>query len=188
MSKIIISIIAIIAISSVLSKGASFLGSTEKTSNPAFDLLEGFNTGFDFFAHFVHGKECSVSDPAIANDIMDIGAIFRNITIHSDFSQIAKDVLLKVNDITSRLQNISAGCAAYAEEYVTAIAGLKQHIMERNYYERIAVHTVVNIGEVFKAIIEMTSSEITQNHVETGRIMGELVKFVAFWNYTPATQ
>jgi len=152
------------------------------------DFAAGFFFGIEFFSHLKHQSECDPTDEHIYQDVVDIANILKNVTVSSDFKAVIEAVLEKADDIYQRIVVVSAACQAYGNEIKIVLNGLAAHIQASGYTTQLTFHTLSNVGPITEKAKTATNAVSTGDYFTAGLSFGDLLKFVAFWDYKQTTQ
>jgi hypothetical protein len=148
----------------------------------AIAFADGFNEGFTFFKNLAHKDECKPNDPQIIADISSIFEILKNVSI-KDIITIVPQILEKAADAYQRISALSEGCKLYAEEIQKVSDALKAHMAKSGYYTNLTLHTVTNIGSITEKAKNGISQFQGNNFNQSGLALGDLIKFLLFWNF-----
>jgi len=152
-------------------------------SAAALEFARGFLDGFTFFSNLQHAEECHPVDSQITQDIVDIVNILRNVTVHSDMSQVVHDVLEKANDAYARHQAATQSCQAVRQEVKSILKALKAHTRQQDYANKLLVHTMSNLATVQGKLQNAAAAAQAQDWQGVGNAVGDGMKYVAFWDF-----
>lgn len=141
-----------------------------------------FLEGFAHFSQLPHEADCKPDDPQIAQDLLEIVNILKNINVHSDFKNVIAQLIEKTTDLISRISKTSAGCKAWGSELQDVLNKLQQHVTASGYATKLALHSASHIGSIASQTKSAIASFQAGNYDVSGRGFGGLLNFVAFWD------
>lgn len=196
MSKIIASLVILAIISSTMCKeeGLKFLAEEVHENSVALpvheieNFIKGFYTGLDLLNNLTHQNECFIeaTDPEIAHSAVEIYRIFQNMTLHSDFAEIVKQVSEKTISLISKISEAEASCARFGGDISARGIQIVNFLKDPEYLQKVTTHSYMNIGGFMeRATLGITSAK-GGDFFASGHAFGDLINFGFFWNFNKA--
>jgi hypothetical protein len=165
----------------------------EPTTVPSINDIKNFTLGFvegsAFFFNLTHQAECldRASSPAIYTDIQEIVALFKNISIHSDFIGTLRKISEDAVDVYTKVVEAYTSCESWQGESAATLAALAAHIKSDGYFTKVSQHSMMNMGPISDRFTKAAAAFTQANYGSAGFASGDLVNFALFWDFTRNT-
>ena len=195
MSPRLILLLCIINIALVLTQSElTFLGEVELIRVPkvqavpevivdSVQFAAGFNKGLTFFAGLPHQDECESESQNLAEDLVAIFKLFKNISKDTNFPQFVEDLAARLLDAYQEVNDGKKNCSSWRLDAKNVINGLVAYVSKETYVALLTVHTIYNMA-LIKSNIDAGVKLIQDgNFLDAGNAFGETVKLALFWDF-----
>ena len=196
MSKIIASLVILAIISSTMCKeeGLKFLAEEvheDAVSLPIHEIenfMKGFYSGLNLFNNLTHQDECFIeaTDPEIVNSAVEIYRIFQNLTLHSDFTKVVKEVSEKAIVVITKIGEAQSSCARFGGDLSARGVQIVNFLKDPEYIQKITTHTYMHITGFIERVNHGVVSAKDGDFHASGYAFGDLINFGFFWNFNQA--
>jgi hypothetical protein len=150
----------------------------------ALDFAEGVVKGLEVFNNLPHQSECNPFDDAIAQNVVELVNLIKNVTLQN-LAETIKEATAKVQEIIGQVSALQQGCQAYGQE-LTKIAGeVKSYMSSADYFQKITTHIVTNLADVIKRATSAVSDLEAEKYELSGEDFGGLAHFIALYDFVP---
>lgn len=147
------------------------------------EFVNGLNEGLTFFNNLPHQENCISDNEKVIQDLVGIYEIVRHVTKDTDFVQLLVEVVDRLNDAYHEALSIKGDCQQWGQEAVKVLNGLVKYVSADNYWEKLTLHTITNIGKLRDAINEGINLVNSGNFHDGGKKFGEAVRVALFWDF-----
>jgi hypothetical protein len=150
----------------------------------ALDFAEGVVKGLEVFNNLPHQSECNPFDDAIAQNVIELVNLIKNVTLQN-LAETIKEATAKVQEIIGQVSALQQGCQAFGQE-LTKIAGeVKSYMSSADYFQKITTHIVTNLADVIKRATSAVSDLEAEKYELSGEDFGGLAHFIALYDFVP---
>jgi len=146
--------------------------------------LEGFYWGLHIYNNVTHKNECLSFLPDLHDDIVDIYYKFKNSTRDSDFIELIRYTLKKLDHIFQRIQDTREDCKIFKSEIREVNRDVCNYLHKQDHLFRKIIDHFLKNKDVVKNKIEKYKDRI-RNKLwwNAGYLMGDLLNFIFIWDY-----
>lgn len=152
-------------------------------------FFDGFYYGIKIYKNVTHRNECLAFIPDVHDDIVDIYCKFKNVTHDTDWIELTRFTLKKIDHILQRIDDTRDDCKIYKKDLQKANRKVCQYLNnQKDYFKKMADHILHNLGIITQKYENYKESINRKKWCKAGYNMGDLLHFLVLWDYPPKSQ
>lgn len=155
-----------------------------KTDTINFSL--GFVKGLAVFSNLPEQHDCLesfITSRKIKEDIIEIYALIKDASIHSDFIELIKNVGWYAIDIYDIVTDAVSACEKWSLELVDTGKKILNLFKSYDYLDEFASHVLLNFQDLKQKAINGYDAIISRDYTTSGEALGDFVRFALLWDF-----
>jgi hypothetical protein len=147
-------------------------------------FITGLINGIRLFENLNRSEECSQVFSIFHDDIADIIIILKSITKDSDYIEVMRKILDRLDNLFKYMNNYEVPCKEMGRDLYIRINKLSQYI-NKEWIRKTFTHILSYIGDIRDGYDYFRKRLEEREFYIAGYTMGNLIRFMFFWDFPP---